>query len=110
MPGTCAPCAPQLDIDLSAAATPTAVDFPIVLNDRWCVVDDPLQWILAVRQRANLISGSEYRHRSFCASRSGLTRCIRDNCGDLYPGALARIYLLPDLHQDWTPAANIPAA
>ena len=110
MPGTCAPCAPQLDVDLSAVATPATVTFPIVLNDRWCVVDDPLQWILAVRQRANSKSGSEYRHRSFCASRSGLTRCISEYCGDVDPDALARIDLLPDLHQDWTPAANIPAA
>ncbi len=72
MPGTCTPCAPQLDVDLSAAATPAAVDFPITLNDRWRVVDDPLQWILAVRQRANSKSGSEYRHRSFCACRVNL--------------------------------------
>ncbi len=110
MPETCAPCAPRLDVDLSAAATPAAVDFPIILNDRWRVVDDPLQWILAVRQRANSKSGSEYRHRSFCASRSGLTRCISEYCGDVDPDALAQISFLPDLHQDWTAAANIPAA
>ncbi len=110
MPGTCAPCAPQLDVDLSAAATPAAVDFPIVLNDRWRVVDDPLQWILEVRKGQAGKKSTGYRARSYCASRTGLTQCIRDNCGNLYPGALARTDLLPDLHQDWTPAANIPAA
>ena len=51
-----------------------------------------------MRQRANSKSGSEYRHRSFCASRSGLTRCIREYCGDVDPDALAQIGLLPDLH------------
>ena len=50
MPGTYAPFAPQPDVDLSAAATTAAVDFPIVLNDRWRVVDDPLQWILQYRE------------------------------------------------------------
>ena len=110
MPGTCAPCAPQLDVDLSAAATPAAVDFPIVLNDRWRVTDDPLQWILQYRESDPSERSTGYKARSFCGSRGGLTRCVRDYCGDVDPDALARIDLLPDLHQDWTPAANIPAA
>ncbi len=32
MPGTCAPCAPQLDVDLAGASSPTAVTFPIMLT------------------------------------------------------------------------------
>ncbi len=32
MPGTCATCAPQLDVDLSAAASRAAVEFPIMLT------------------------------------------------------------------------------
>ncbi len=50
MPGTCAPCAPQSDIDLAGAASCAGVTFPITLNDRWRVADDPLQWILEVRR------------------------------------------------------------
>ncbi len=98
MPGTCTPCAPQLD---GAASSLTAVTFPITLNDRWRLVDDPSQWILEVRKGQAGKKATGYRARSFCASRTGLTQCIRDNCGDLYPGTLARIGLLPDLHQDW---------
>ncbi len=101
MPETCAPCAPQLDVDLSAAATPAAVEFPIILKDRWRVVDDPLQWILEVRKGQAAKKSTGYRARSFCSSRTGLAQCIRDNCGDLYPDALAPIDLLPDLHEDW---------
>ncbi len=85
---------------LALADRPIVVTFPITLNDRWRIADDPLQWILQVRKgQAGKKSG--YRARSFCASRTGLTRCILDNFGDLYPGALTRIDLLPDLHQDW---------
>ncbi len=101
MPGTCTPCAPQLDVDLAGASSPATVTFPITLNDRWCVVDDPLQWILVVRKGQAGKKSTGYRARSFCAWRTGLTQCIRDNCGDLYRGTLARIDLLPDLHQDW---------
>ncbi len=102
MPGTCAPCAPQLDVDLAAAASrEIAVDFPIILNGRWRVVDDPLQWILQYRESDPSERSTGYKARSFCGSRGGLTQCIRDNCGDLCPGVLARIDLLPDLHEDW---------
>ena len=101
MPGACTPCAPQLDVDLSAAATPAAVEFPIVLNDRWRVVDDPLQWILQYRESDPSERSTGYKARSFCGSRGGLTRCVRDYCGDVDPDALAQIGLLPDLRQDW---------
>ncbi len=86
---------------LALADRPIVVTFPITLNDHWRVVDDPLQWILEVRKGQAGKKSTGYRARSFCASRTGLTQCIRDNCGDLYPGTLARIDLLPDLHQDW---------
>ncbi len=109
MPGTCAPCAPQSDIDLAGAASCAGVTFPITLNDRWRVVDDPLQWIIlecrapseSVAERNSAPGWGRYRPDSYCATRTGLQRCIRRKCGDLHPGTLARIDLLPDLHQDW---------
>lgn len=80
------------------------IAFPIILNSRWCVIDDPLQWILAVRQRENSNSGNEYRHRSFCASRSGLLRCIDEYIvrpgAAVDPDALDAIYRLPEMHPD----------
>ncbi len=100
MPGTCTPCAPQLDVDLSAAATPAAVDFPIILNDRWRVTEDPLQWILERRKRNPSAKGSGYEARSYCGSRTGLTRCVRDYCGDVDPDALMVIQFLPTMHPD----------
>ncbi len=100
MPGTCAPCAPQLDVDLSAAATPAAVDVPIVLNDRWRVVDDLLQWILQYRESDPSERSTGYKARSFCGSRGGLTRCVRDYCGDVDPDAFMVIQFLPTMHPD----------
>lgn len=80
------------------------IAFPIILNSRWCVIDDPLQWILAVRQRENSNSGNEYGHRSFCASRSGLLRCIDEYIvrrgAVVDPDALEAINRLPEMHPD----------
>ncbi len=53
MPGTFTPCAPHPDADERgpiAGPSSRAVEFPIILNDRWRVADDPLQWILEVRR------------------------------------------------------------
>ena len=50
-----------------------------VLNERWRVVDDPLQWILQ-RQQGHLSSGvPRFQDVRFCVSRRGLLRSIQEN-------------------------------
>ena len=62
------------------------------LNDRWRVIDDPLQWILQHRE------GKRWRDRSFCRSRSGLQRCVREYSGPVDCVALLQIEALPEWH------------
>lgn len=83
------------------------MSFPIVLNNRWRVSDDPLQWILqrrapseSVAERNSAPGWGRYRSDSYCASRAGLERCIREKCGDVDFDALIRIGLLPAMHPD----------
>ncbi len=68
------------------------------LNDRWRIVDDPLQWILEVRQGKAGKKASGYRQRSFCCWRSTLLRDIRERCGDVDPAAVAYIESWPERH------------
>ena len=77
--------------------------FPVVLNDRWRVVDDPLQWILQYREGKTPHSdGSEnpraWVGRRFFRTRTALKRDIRECCGDVDPAALAVIDTWPDWH------------
>jgi hypothetical protein len=50
------------------------------LNERWRVVDDPLQWILQSRKGNARFKSSGWRSRSFCRTLEGLLRCIREYC------------------------------
>jgi hypothetical protein len=72
-----------------------------VLNDRWRVIDDPLQWILQRQQGHNADGRPRYRNRSFCTSRRVLIRCIGEYCGDVDHLALAIVEQLPVRHLDW---------
>jgi hypothetical protein len=71
--------------------------FPIILNDRWRVSFDELQWILEKRR-----SGTRWRGSAYCVTRSALLRNIRERCGDADPDALAEVKALPDWHPDRT--------
>ena len=53
------------------------------LNANWRVVDDPLQWILQRKQGNPRKKNSGWQDRSFCTSREGLLRCIREYCGEV---------------------------
>ena len=66
--------------------------FPTVLNSNWRVMDDPLQWLLQHHQ------GGRWRNRSFCRTREGLLRCVREYCGIIDAEALAWVEALPDFH------------
>lgn len=73
----------------------------VQLNDRWRVIDDPLQWILQVRKGRKAKKASGWRGRSYCTQRTVLLRCIREYCGDVDRGAIAIVEALPKRHIDW---------
>ncbi len=80
-----------------------------VLNDRWRVVDDPVQWLLQRRERTASEKSSGWAGEHFCRQRRSLLRDIRENCGEVDPAALAVIEALPDRHPDRDTKKN-PAA
>ena len=69
----------------------------VKLNERWCIVDDPLQWILRRRGEKNGKFGP-WSVRSFCTTRKALLRCIRDYCGAVDPAAVAHIKTWTERH------------
>jgi hypothetical protein len=71
------------------------------LNERWRVVDDPLQWILQRKKGNPRKKSSGWRGRSFCRTREALLRCVREYCGEIEIDALARLDELPEWHVDW---------
>ena len=68
------------------------------VNANWRIVDDPLQWILQRRKGNPRDKSSGWQARSFCTTRDGLLRCVREYCGDVEPPALAMLTALPDHH------------
>ena len=85
------------------------------LGESW---NDPLQWILQ-RKKGNppRNKNSGWQGRSFCRTREGLLRCIREycclpnqggsRCVHEYRGvdgaALQQVHALPEWHIDWEP-------
>ena len=68
------------------------------LNAAWRVLDSPLQWRLQ-RKKGNLRSkNSGWRDRSFCTTREGLLRCVREYCGEVEPAARVKLIALPEHH------------
>jgi len=61
-------------------------------------VGDPLQWILQRRRGNPRKKSSGWQSRSFCATREGLLRCIREYCGEIDTAAFALIKALPAYH------------
>jgi hypothetical protein len=41
-----------------------------------------------------------WQNRSFCRTREGLLRCIREYCGEVDADGLAKLHALPDSHLD----------
>ena len=85
------------------------------LNERWRIIDDPLQWILQRRKGAPRNKNTGWESRSFCTTRDVLLRCIREYCcspdkgesrciheyRDVQEAALQRVRELPEWHIDW---------
>ena len=78
-------------------------EWPIVLNARWRVTFDPLEWILQVGKGRKDARHSGYRDRSFCTTRAVLKRDVRRLAGDVDPAAIAIIDTLPDQHPHYGP-------
>jgi hypothetical protein len=74
------------------------------LNENWRIVDDPLQWILQRRKGNPRKRNSGWQDRSFCTTREGLLRCVRENCGEVDDDALTKLQVLPEFHADWEPS------
>jgi hypothetical protein len=74
-----------------------ACAWPVVLNAQWRIVLDPLQCILQQKRGPR-----RWRDRSFCRSREGLLRAVRENIGyeNVDADALAEIRALPPWHAD----------
>ena len=66
------------------------------LNATWRVVDYPLQWRLQRKKGNSRTRNSGWQDRSFCTTREGLLRCMREYCGDVEPAALAKLAALPE--------------
>ena len=72
----------------------------VQLNYNWRVVDDPLQWILQRRKGNPRKKNLGWQDRSFCATRKGLLRCVRENCGEVGDHGLTTLQALPEFHPD----------
>ena len=68
------------------------------LNANWRVVDDALQWRVQRRKGNPRTKNPGWLERSFCTTRHGLLRCIREYCEEVEPVALSRITALPEQH------------
>jgi hypothetical protein len=91
------------------------------LNESWRIVDDPLQWILQRRKGSPREKNTGWQGRSFCRTREGLPRCIREHCclpdqGEHrsvreYRGvegvALQQVRALAECHIDWEPSPSV---
>jgi hypothetical protein len=89
----------------AVATRAAASQLPVVavLNDRWRVVLDPLQWIIEVRKGRGGVKSTGWRGRRFCTTRTVLIRDVRELCGEVDPEALAILERLPENHPHYTP-------
>lgn len=79
-------------LEAETSLLPRSIGLVIALNSGWRVTEDELQWILQRHQ------GGRWRDRSFCRSRPGLQRCIREYCGSVDPIGLLQVEALPEWH------------
>ena len=70
----------------------------VQLNDRWRVVDDPLQWILQCRFQCR--DGTvQWNAKSFPTTRKVLLRAIHERGIEADPEAIAYIETWPEKHR-----------
>jgi hypothetical protein len=90
--------ATQIPSDPETSPAARSTGLTIELNDRWRVVDDPLQWMLQRRTSNGGEKHSGWHNRSYCRARDGLLRCIREYCGDVNSIGLMQVEALPEWH------------
>ena len=95
--------APASAVLIDLLSPPAHPSDPLIaqLNDSWRVIDDPLQWICQRKKGNPRRKNSGWQNRSFCRTREGLLRCVRELCGKVDDDALTRLRTLPDFHSDW---------
>jgi hypothetical protein len=99
----------ESDNDLRPPTSPSPVSSPpahrsnritVQLNANW--IDDPLQWVLQRRKGNPRKKNSGWQDRSFCTTREGLLRCVRELCGLVDHEVLAQLRALPEFHSKWS--------
>src|SRR5262245_28157429 len=70
----------------------------VQLNKTWRIIADPLQWRLQRKKGKRRSKNSGWRDCSFCTTREGLLRCVRECCGNVEPAALDKLAALPEHH------------
>ena len=61
-------------------------------------MDDPLQWRLQRKKGNPRTKNPGWQDRSFCTTREGLLRCVREYCDEVQPAALGKLRALPLHH------------
>ena len=69
------------------------------LNDKWRIVDDPLQWILERRRGVPGKKSTGWVGNAYCMTRRALLRNIRERAGEVDPAAVAYIEPWPERHE-----------
>ena len=72
--------------------------FPIVLNERWRIVDDPLQWIVQRRKGTAREKNQGWQSERFHLSRDHMLEWIKEHVTDLDSKAKAALISLPERH------------
>ena len=76
-----------------------SVEFPVMLNARWRVTDDGIQWILEQKKgRTPTVKSAGWRGRSFHRQRASLLARIGQLCGAVDTDAFAALADLPERH------------
>lgn len=91
-PGTDAPKATKRPADRSKPVI-------AVLNDRWRVIDDGLEWVLQRRKGRPTPKSTGFRARGYAASRASLLDRVERRCGSVDPAAQRILEGLPELSE-----------
>ena len=106
--GVCEPSGSIIDIAVPPEVlSPTAHPSNRLItqvNSNWRVMDDTLQWILQRRKGNPRKRNSGWIDRSFCSTREGLLRCVRELCGLVDHEVLAQLRALPEFHSESEPS------
>ena len=91
----------QQVLALDARKRPADRSKPViaVLNDRWRVIDDGIQWILQKRKGRPAPKSTGWRARGYATTRASLLDTVERKCEPVDPGGLRILRALPDEHR-----------